>query len=279
MSYKDLLYFYRVLNWKHKISGIRFLGFAFFGYAWAAKLEIIPLTVNTLALLGATLFWYSINDYFDLKSQNEQNYMATLIKSGKITTQKALFLCLTPLVLAPFIFPTGSNLAIFIFFLILTLNFFYSAPPLSFKKRGYWALIASAIAAPLLFLESQSVLGKISLQTVFMAILISLFFSYLEIIHILEDFQTGEKIKILNSPRAALKILKILPFITLVVSFIFSLYNPIFLITAIFSVVRIISLKNFKKEEVQKTRRNLLSPRLSLYEFALYALLSITGHI
>ncbi|HCS79264.1 TPA: hypothetical protein DIV55_06025 [Patescibacteria group bacterium] len=272
----DLLYFYRLLNWKHKISSIRPLGFAVFGYIWAGKFEAIPLIANTIAVFGAILFWFSINDYSDLNSPKEESFMKTLIKTGKLTRERALTLCLLPLILTPIVIFTSSKPAILIFTVILFLNFFYSAGPLRLKSHKYLWVAEAVLAAPLLFLESYIIRGSISTLPILMAVILALFYFYTGIIHILEDFQTGEKVQKIPQP-LALKLLKVMPLISLIVSLVFSPFFPIFLITAFFSIIRIISLKNFKPDQVQKTRRNLFSPQLSLYEFAAYALIAITG--
>lgn len=272
----DFFYFYRVLNWKHKISSIRPLGFALFGYTIAAELKPVPILANTLAVLGAILFCYTLNDFSDLKSKNEQSFMKTAIKEGLLTRRKALILCLLPLILAPFVLLT-SKLPVFIFFLLLILSTVYSIPP-ALKKRRHLGTIISTVSAPLLFLESVTVLGKINLAILMQAALLTVFFFYLELIHILEDLQTGEQVKKVENLEFGLKLLKIIPVISLFISLIFTLYNPIFLITAVFSVIRLVSLKGLKPNGIFQARRNLFSPQLSLYEFALYALVAVTSH-
>ncbi len=270
----DFLFFYRILNWKHKVSSIRPMGYTFFGYLMAAKFEIAPLAANTIAVLGALLFWFSINDFAALKT-GEENFMAAQIKQNKLTRQKALLLCLLPLIFCSYVIFTGSRTAIFIFFFSLVFNLLYSTGPTALKNLRYFGIVAAIIAAPLLFLEAETVLGKFTLQMFFMAIIVALFHLYMELLHIIEDFQAGEEVGKIKSQASAVKILKITPLATLTVSLVFALFYPIFLITAFFSAVRILSLKGFKQEQIQKTRRDLLSPRLSLYEFALYALFAL----
>lgn len=274
LSIKDLLYFYRILNWKHKVSSVRPLGYAVFGYIMAGKFEAIPLAANTLAICGALLFWFSINDFSDLNSPNEENYMGTLIKDGKITRRQALTFCLLPLALTPLVIITGSITAITLFAVIFVLNFLYSVGPLRLKSHKFLWVTEAILPAPLLFLECYSILGKITLLPILMAIIVALFYFYTGILHILEDFQTGEKVQKIPE-NLALKMLKVVPLTSLIISLVFAVFYPIFLITTIASSIRLLSLKNFHPTQITKTRRNLFSFRFSLYEFALYALIVI----
>ncbi len=274
MKIKQLLYFYRILNWKHKVSSIRPLGYAVFGYLMAGKFELLPLAANTLAVLGALFFWFSINDFSDLKSKDE-SFMGSLVKAGKITRQKALTFCLIPLVLTPLVIFTGSTTAIALFAIIFILNLLYSVGPLRLKSHKYLWTLEAILPAPLLFLECYTILGNIILPVIFMAIVVALFYFYTGILHILEDFQTGEKVQ--KIPRSlALKMLKAVPLASLIISLVFAAFYPFFLITTVASAIRLLSLKDFQLNQVTKTRRNLLSLRFSLYEFALYALFAIS---
>lgn len=254
------------------------MGYAFFGYLMAGRFEMLPIAANTLALLGAHFFWFSLNDYSDLKTEGEENYMKTQVTSGKITRRKALILCFLPLVLAPLVILTGSIPAILIFVFSLILNSLYSLGPLRLKSHKYLWATEAFLPAPLTFIQASSVAGIIRPPIILMAVILALFYFYTGILHILEDFQAGEKVQKIPQS-AALKLLKIVPATSLVTSLVFALFYPFFLVTTIFSLIRLLSLKGFKPNQVYKTRRNLFSFRFSLYEFAIYALFAITGQI
>jgi len=273
---EDFLYFYRILDWKTKISSLRPLGYLLFGYLLTHRFELIPLLTNTIAVGGVVISSYSFNDYIDWKTQNEDNYLSRLVKAKKLTNRKALVWSLLPLLLTTGIIFTPSFFAQILFVLGTVLAFSYSTPPFSLKGRRLLGLLVAPLSSLILFLQGFFVLGHLSLNLILLFIILILFQFQTDLLHILDDALTNEVVKKLD-PQKALFWLKNLPLVSLVLGFIFSLLNYIFLISVGFSLLRYLSFKDFKLSEVKKVRRNLFSPQLSLTEFGLYALLSVLG--
>lgn len=273
---KELLYFYRILNWKNKISGVRPIGYTIFGYLMARSFVFLPLFLNTIAIFGALIFCYTINDYFDWKLQKEKNFLVEKIEKKEINEKVILKYCFFPLIfLLPFlILSSNYPISFFILFAFFFISVFYSIPPLRFKKRKLLGVIIPPIGAPILFLQGYFILGTFKLSILFLAFLIFLFQVYLEFLHIIDDSQQKKEIKKM-SLNFSQKALKVVPLFSLGFSLIFSLYNPIFLITAIFSIIRFLAVKKIEIKKINQVRKNLLSPVWSLYEFLIYGILGV----
>lgn len=273
---KDFLYFYRILNWETKISALRPLGYLIFGYLIASRFEPLPLFFNSLAIIGVLVSSYSLNDYFDWKNQGEDNFLSKSVKGKKLSEKQALLLTLVPLILvAGLVFvKSGSSLILFAFGLFLA--FAYSSPPFNLKQKKFFGLIAAPTASLILFLQGFLILGQLNQNVILLAIVLLFFQLQSDLLHILDDSLTKESVKKLNQQKA-LFWLKRLPLVSLCASLIFSLINPIFIVSFVFSLRRYLSLRSFKLSDVKKVRRNLLSQEFSLYEFGIYGLLAVLG--
>lgn len=273
---KEFLYFYRIANWKTKISSLRPLGYLFFGYLIASHFEPIPLFFNSIAVIGVLVSSYSLNDYFDWKTQKEDNFLSGSIKAKKLSDKQALFFSLLPLLFTAGLVFVKSQLSLILFVFGLFLAFAYSSPPLVLKQRGFFGLITAPLASVILFLQGFLILGQLNQNVVLLVIILLSFQFQSDLLHILDDSLTKEVVKKLNQQKALLW-LKHLPLVSLFISLIFSLINPIFIISIVFSLIRYLALRDFKLIDVKKTRRNLFSAELSLYEFGIYGLLAILG--
>lgn len=273
---KEFLYFYRIINWENKISGVRPIGYTIFGYLMAGTFSFLPLFLNTLAIFGALIFCYGLNDYFDWKLQKEKNFLSYKLKKKELTKKEALeYYFLSLFLFLPFFIIT-SKISLILFLAGFLLILFYSIKPIRFKKIKFLGFIFPPLAVSLLFLEGYSILGALSLNIYLLAILIFIFQCYLETLHVLEDSTIKEETKKIKNARNVEKLAKNLPLVSFAVSLFFSFINPVFLITSFFSMVRFFSIRKINaKREIIKIRRNVFSLKWSLYEFLIYSILGV----
>jgi len=273
---KDYLYFYRVLNWENKVSGTRPIGYTVLGFLMAGNPDFLRLLFLCLAELGALMCTYALNDYFDWKIQKERNFLSSKIQEKQLTEKHALFLAWIPATLCVFIVFVGSPLPMVLFLSGVLLVLFYSSPPLRLKEKGILGFLVPPIAIFIHFLRAYLIFNVIGSEIIFLSVLIFLFQGYLEILHVLGDSQVREEIVKIRLGNA-LKLLRYFPLASALFSVVFALWNPIFLVSTVFSFVRLRALAGFKIEHIRRIRINLLSPKLSLYEFGAYGILGWLG--
>lgn len=284
MKFKSVLRFYRILGWKEKMTSLGSLGYAILGYSIAREFQFLPLFLNILIVFFGALFAFSINNYFDWQCQKERNFLGEKIEEGKIGQRKALFLCFLPSIFGILILgisfkfnlisPLSATLLIFLFLLTL----FYALPPIRLKEKKFLGFISVPLGGLLIFLQGYFIFGKLYFDFILLAILIFLFEIYLEILHSLEDALVLEETKKINLQKA-LKLLKILPATSFFTSFGFAFFNPLFLNTSFFSLLRLFSLRNFQIEKIHQIRSNFLSLPLSFYELFIYGAFGLFGLI
>lgn len=269
MKLKDFIYFYRIRTRENKLGCLRPLGYTVLGYAIAAQFSFIPIFFNTLAILGVLMFGYAINDYYDFKLLGEENFISTKLKEG-LKEKKALVFCYAPLVLLLPLFFLLS-LPAFLLALLFTVLVATSIPPVRVKGTVFNHIIGP-VCAPLLLLQAYLVLrSSLSFSVIPLAILVLIYQSYMESLHILDDAQE------MGIRREGIfKLLKGLPVLSLVLSMAFALVNPIFLITTFFSLARIFALKKVSlNTNFLKLRSNLLHPAVLAQGLILYAVIGL----
>jgi len=280
---KEFLYFYRILNWKNKISGIRPIGYTLFAYLMTGllhpKLFIFNsigkiFIFNLLAVFGALIFLYSVNDYFDWKLQKEENFLGLKIENKNLKEWQVLIFCFLPLLFLGFLIPVQkqslNSICLFIIFFIIA--FFYSLPPVRLKTKKIIGIFIPSTGAALLFLQGYLIFRFITFKIIALSVILFFLQLYFEMLHILEDSFSKKEIKKMKT-EDSLKIIKTLPIFTFFLSLAFAIFiSPVFLITSFFSIIRFLFLRNFTVDKVKKARRNLFSPRWSLYEFLIYSI-------
>lgn len=276
LTAKEIINFYRLKNLNSKLSALRPLGHLFFGYLIAFHFELQPIMLNTTAVVGVLVSSYALNDFFDWKIQKERNFLSDLIASGKIRKNFALLLSALPLLLSFLVFLTDSRVSIFLFLVGAVLSITYSIPPFRFKERGVIGLVISPITMVILFLQGYFLFGEGTLAVLILALILLLFQSQLEFLHTLEDSTVEKEVRKINN-QVALKWLKTLPLLSIFVALIATFYYPLFFVSIVFSFLRFYSYKNFSLNEAAAARRNLLSLKLSLYEFGLYGFFATLG--
>ncbi len=273
MRLKEYLYLYRVVNWRDKISGVRPVAYIFLGYLMAGRgnFNLFYIFLNTAAVLGVLIFVYLVNDYYDWKLHGEKNYLSE--KTEKVYGWYFI-LPMIPAALLNFFIPAR---ALVLFWTGFALILLYSLPPLRLKERKVWGFLVPPAGVTLLFLQGYILLESPGINMLLFCAIIFLFQCYLEALHVLEDsFSRTEVRKIKETPRA-MALFKMLPLVSLAVSAGFIFFNRIFIVTAVFSLVRVAALKGFTMDHVRKVRRNFLLPHLSLYEFGVYGSLGFAG--
>lgn len=267
----DFFYFYRILDWGGKTSFLRLFLYTALGYLMAGNFNPLLILLNSLAVFGVLAFWYSQNNYYDWKIIKEENFLSYKIRKGDLNEKKSKIYIFSPLILCVSLFGIVffNLISPLIFILFFLLALIYNQPPIRIKEKSFWGFFIPIIIAPLLFLQGYFLLEGVSLNIFLFTILLLIFQSYAEVIHTLEHSLVKEEKKRIGQ-KNLLKLLKVIPLISFLISFLFSFHNLIFFITSFFSFVRLFSLKGFRVENTAKIRRNIFLPQWSLYEFLIY---------
>lgn len=280
LNIRDTLYFYRLRPWGHKLTSFRALGYTFFGYLMAGRFDGLLIALNTLAILGILTFSFLVNDYYDYKLRGDKNFLAEKIEKGELNGGKLLFYFLLPLILiVPLIFTSQFIKPVPSFALLFLLPGFiltilYSIPFPRLKERRVLAFLSSPISVLFLFLQGYFLFKLPEISILLLSIIIFLFHCYLESLHIIKDTFDPREVKKMEL-KTALKFAMGFPAMSLVVSILLSPFNPVFLVTVPFALVRMNIVRKIKPENVQKMRANLFSPLLGLYEFGIYGLFGV----
>lgn len=278
---RDYLYFYRILNWGNKISGIRPIGYTFLGYLMAGNFNLLLLFLNTLAIFGVLFFSYSINDFFDWKVQKEKNFLGQRIEKRNLKEWEAIILCFFPLFLIIFIIPIlRENLySLYFFCAFFVISVFYSLPPFRFKTKKFLGILIPPLGAFFLFLQGYLILKNPESKIIALAIILFLFQFYLEILHIIDDSLIKEEAKKMRQ-ETGLFFARYVPVFSFVISLIFAIFlDKVFFVTVFFSMIRFFSVRRINlRKEIVKIRKNVFSLELSLYEFLIYGILA-TVHL
>jgi hypothetical protein len=271
---KDFLYFYRVMNWENKISGVRPIAYTFFGYAMAGKFELMPIVLNSIAIFATLVLCYAINDFYDWKFQGERNFLASLMQQKRMSEKRALFFTFLPLIFFPLVWLVASPLSLGFFAAQFLFILFYSAPPLRLKDKKFWGFVAPPLAVTSLFLQGFTLLGKMQTpDIIFLAVVVFLFQCYLEMLHVIDDSLVKEEIKKISDTEKAIGWLKKIPLLSGALSLVFAYFNPLFLITTFFSTIRYFFIAKFEMSDIRRIRKNFFLPQWSAYEFLIYGAL------
>jgi len=271
----DILFYYRLLNWRDKISCLRPLAYTFLGYALAAQFEFGLAVRNALAVAGILAASYALNDYFDYVLNGEKNFTSNLIESRHLSRRRVYLFCWLPLALC-FAIPLQKIIPFILLLILLILTIIYSLPGIRLKDRKIWGFLTPPVCAVIIYLQAYSLLSNFNVGVLMLAILLFLFHLYVEALHQLADFVTDGNENNMGEDEI-IKLLNLFPLLSLISAVIFSFYNLLFLLTVFFSVVRLLALRKFNPAEILRIRKNIFSPIWSIYEFAIYGVLGLTG--
>jgi len=280
----DWLRFYRIRGWKNRVTWIKptlysFLAYTMFGIKPLFVHKYIKLILlNSIVVAGIAMFAYSLNDFFSAKK--EKSFIGEQIRKKNISVSQAHALCFLPLLLitGPLFLLSNIKSALLATVLVL-FSFVYSSEQFDIKNKKYGWLVLP-LSATLLFLESYFIFaGFLTRNILFLSIIIFLFACYMEVHHIIVDQSFGE-MRVLPRKKAK-NLLFVFPCVSIILSIMFSFYNPIFLVTTIFSIVRTFSLRRTREKDLVRIRlsstRPFLSPVYSSYEFLIYGLFGLAG--
>ena len=272
---KDIVYLYRLVHWEEKLAWTRGLAYVFLGYCVAAQFHFIPLLCNLLVISGICMCAYSLNDLYDYKKKNEKNFMGYALGRGMFSERHAHIYCFLPLVLLGGIFFIDSIVSQILLIVFSLITILYSLPKVNLKR--WWRWVYSPICAAVGFLEAYFVLGSFHMYIIFLTLFVFLFHLYTEMIHILEECQTGEIASSQIQHRALIS-LKAIPYIAIAASLLISIRNPIFLVAIPFALIRIYSLKNINTtSNFYAIHRRIFSALYAPYEYIVYAGCGLLG--
>jgi len=277
MKLIEVLFYYRILNWRDKISCLRPLAYTFLGYAMAAQFELGLAGRNALAVTGILAASYALNDYFDYVLNGEKNFTANLMESHKLSLRQVYLLCWLPLALCVAI-PLQKVIPVVLLLILLLLTIIYSLPGIRLKDRKIWGFITPPVCAVIIFLQAYSLFGNYNAKVLMLAVLLFLFHLYVEALHQMADFVTDGNENNMGEEEI-IKLLNLFPLLSLLSAVIFSFYYHLFLLTVFFSVVRLLALRKFDPVGILRIRKNIFSPLWSIYEFAIYGVLGLTGYL
>lgn len=276
MKPAEIIRFYRLSNWRGKISCLRPLAYTFLGYALAGRFDLLASFRNAMAILGILACSYAVNDFYDFKLKGEKNFTASLFKSGRLPLGAIFALAWLPLILC-LLLPLENPVPPILAGVLLLLTVLYSLPPVRLKKRRIIGFATPPVCAVIIFFQAYFLFGRDTLFIRLFGLVVLFFHLYVEALHQLADTVGGEGRAGLDL-RRLIRLTRLFPSLSLLLSVVFALYSPWFLVTTFFSAARLAALRRADLEtDIFKIRKNFLSPTWSAYEFAVYGLLGILG--
>lgn len=277
-------YFYRILGKEERFSFLRFFGYLLLGYVLSQNADFLAMGVSAFAVCGILMYGFSLNDYWDFKKEAEENTIASVLRNRVLGDGAVRALILLPLGFA----------ALLIALLVVLMEVpavriipwaaigtalltFYSLPPVRFKDRPGGSYLVSGLGGVILFFQAYTLGRTPEAHIVLFTVLLFLFQLWLHNLHVLGDFYKGDTVFAVTR-KSAMRLLRLIPLTSFVLAVLFSLVNPVFLATAIFSLFRVWSWRDAgPNTNVNLLRRNLLGPHLALYEFLVYGGAAFAG--
>lgn len=261
--FSKVLKVYRVKSWIKNL-GIPLLAFLL------NKENNISMLLSVLAhesLLFAHAF--SINDFFDFKLMNENNYISNQIKKGE-SEVKYLILTILPL-LPALVFTLFLPTSVLIFSFLFVLFFdSYSCPPTRLKRHWFPSFLINPVAISTLPFLTVYFLFSNTLTTQALLFLI-IFFAYIlssEILHQIAHRKKDKKGKIQSFPniygiKNSLKLFQAIQVFLALIS-VYFLFTDFFshsflLLTIFFSLLRIVKIRNIniRRTNFEKIRNEI----------------------
>jgi 1,4-dihydroxy-2-naphthoate octaprenyltransferase len=277
LSFRDLLLFYRMTG--KKTSGLRTLVYPvcayFFSTAFAGKLlePFIFIPFMLLCLLFY-VFFFAVNDFFDYFTEGEKTGVGFLLQEKKVAKRSALFYSLAPAFLSIPLLPAFAPALLPIILYAVAAGYFYSAPPFRLRDKKYRFIITTVSFGFVLPFSMLLALNFFSLEVFSLLLIFTLFQLHCELLHVLAD--GDEPVKSFGR-RKVVAALPVIQVSSILVSALFVFFiHPIFLVTAIFSVSRLLALRRISvKTDFASLRRKVFSPIYSSQELAFYALFGL----
>lgn len=279
----DLVFGYRLRSDGAQVSGLRALVHTLFGYAIAAQPAVGLLALNTAVIVLLFMFFGAYDNYCDWRLLGERNATRAVIERRKLSQPGGLALIFAPWVailpLASLAHAWGmSPRSEGALGLMTLLGMAYITPGIRLKQRRVSFFIAPLWAC-LLFLQAVLLTrgARWHPSTLFLCAAVFGLQCQAELLHRLDDHVRegyGEKDPV---TQAMLSRLRWLPRCVFAASVLAAFHSAVFLNTSLWSLVRLFSVKRQSVERLSRIRRQPWHPVWSLYEFAIYAVLGLSG--
>ena len=274
---RELVLFYRLAHFQQFVSGQRVVLYTLFGYAIARGGEVRLLMVNTTMIAFLFMFFGAYDNYLDWYLMGERNGTSVVIERRGLSPLAGLLLIAVPWVaIAPLMSLSvrwgASHMSIFVFWSMTALGLSYVTPGIRLKDRSCSFFIAPVWAC-LLFIQAYTLSDHFHLGFSLLGLcgVVFVLQCHAELLHRLNDClapsaPAGEPLA-----QHLLSRLRWLQQFSCLASLLVVGFNPLFLNTSLWSVVRLAALRRVDIHQVAKLRLQLWHPIWSLYEFAIYA--------
>lgn len=264
MDSSGILKYYRIVSNGNKQSWIRNLAYLLLGFSFSGEITFLQMLLCVVAVFAVFCFAYAYNDKEDAFVLGEESSVPSSPQSGVY-----LFF---PLLLSFLICFVSSITSKISFLLFLSITFFYSCRHFRLKDHCGW--LYSPVCACLLVVIGLSLQTRPSFLQFGLLINIFVFHLFAEMVHVLSDLQKNEKASL--SKGRALLWLRLLPFISMLLSFGLSFFEPVFIIGALFSGWRIFCVGKVSDDtDYSKVHANTFSSIYAVYEFLIYGILGM----
>ncbi|MFB6199663.1 MAG: UbiA family prenyltransferase [Candidatus Nanohaloarchaea archaeon] len=251
----DLLKFYRIRDWYHN------MGMAVIGVlaAGVSRETLVPAAAGLLQVFLVQLHSFSMNNYYDAKYWEEDNYVRKMLEGG-LERWKAYLIGHLPLLLALLFFPVSGTYTLLLL-AYAALFYLYQGPP---RLKTHWAVSILLNSVPLgliVFLHPYLVTaGSLKPLGVFFSVLFTFYMAFYEIAHQLEhqgeeDFYSiVDRFGEVNSIRLAAFFLVIPSFAGVYFTVQSPGLNTVYLVPVFFLALRLVTL--YRMEDYGRIRRS-----------------------
>lgn len=243
----NLFEFYRVDVWIRNL-GITLV--AIFTLDFIPNIFYALITLVQILLIQA--YSFPMNNYFDYKVRGERNYIGEQLKYG-VDEKLVLFLCLLPLLL---LLPTLLFLNKFLILLIFYIVFFFLYDFSGFRLKNHYlpSILINSFCLGLIpyAYPYLSLTNEISVKGIIFSLIFFCYMAFHEVVHQIAHMRM-DKIKSLPQVvgiKKSVEISKLFLLIPIILSLL-AIYldpvrNSIFIVTILFSTVRIFKLSRIK---------------------------------
>lgn len=273
--------FYRIHHRSVKVSGLRPVLYTVLGYAMAGGGPATLLWVNLAAVIGLLLFFGAYGNYWDWRLMGEENGTQAVAARHGWSPRTALLCTMIPWAgIVPAVWwarSLGLSLASEAFFWVVGLcGVIYIAPGIRLKERR-WGFFLPIVAGSFLFLQAYTLHGHSFWggSVLIFCVMLWLVQCQAEFLHLLDDGWHCASEPVYLSQATLLAWLNRLPWLSCGLSLVAAPWNPVFLNTTLWSLIRVRAIRRLSPDGVSQQRRQLWHPLWSLYEFGLYAVAAL----
>ncbi len=273
-SWQEAADFYRLRPDGAQVPGYRALAYTAFGAAVAASWHPVLVLMNAAAVFAVFACLGAYDNLWDWRREGQRNGTRAVLESRGLSWRQDLAWSAAPMTAALVLWTCACKLgmprpALALAVAVMALAAAYVTPPVRLKDRPGSFVVAPLLAAGL-FLQAYAVGGAPMRPTVLvLAVLAFGLQCHAECLHRLDDAV---------APAAQWRRLRWLPKVSLSGSLLAAVINPVFLNTAVWSLVRWRAAARLRPEEIRMARRQVWRPIWSLYEFGIYGMAAAWWH-